>query len=147
VPYFRRKMFGLEIPPGIQDAFFQAVWKIVRMVPSGKVATYGQIAGYTPNPEGVLPEDYLANRARWVGHAMAASPGDVPWQRVINAQGKISTRQGAREQRKLLEAEGVVFDSHDRIDFSRFGWQGPGSEWLRENGMNVPDEPQQLSLL
>lgn len=140
-------MFGIEIPPTVRDDFFQTVWKIVRQIPTGKVATYGQIAGYIPAPQGILPDDHLANRARWVGHAMAASPGDVPWQRVINAQGKISARQGAHEQRKLLEEEGVIFDTRDRINLDRFGWAGPSPEWLRENRLNAPDEPQQLSLL
>ncbi len=137
-------MFGLEIPPTARDSFFLNVWKIVRMVPPGKVSTYGQIASYIPTPEGVLPDDYLANRARWVGHAMAASPGDVPWQRVINAQGKISARQGAKEQRKLLEAEGVVFDARERVDLARFGWRGPTAEWLSSHGLDAPDG--QLSL-
>ncbi len=140
-------MFGLELPPTARDTFFQTVWKIVRLIPPGKVSTYGQIAGFIPPPEGILPDDHMANRARWVGHAMAASPGDVPWQRVINSQGKISARQGAREQRKMLEAEGVVFDTRERIDLARFGWQGPPTEWLRENGLVSPDMPQQLSLL
>lgn len=132
-------MFGLEIPPTVRDSFFLIVWKIVRLIPPGKVATYGQIAGYIPTPEGVLPDDYLANRARWAGNAMAASPEGVPWQRVINSQGKISQRQGSKEQRKLLEAEGVVFDARERIDLNRFGWPGPDPEWLRQNGLNAPD--------
>lgn len=140
-------MFGLEIPPTVRDQFFKNVWNIVRQIPTGKVATYGQIAGYIPAPNGILPDDYLANRARWVGHAMAASPGDVPWQRVINAQGKVSARQGAAEQRKLLEEEGVTFDPRDRIDLVRYAWAGPSAEWLRANGLTVPDEPQQLSFL
>lgn len=140
-------MFGLELPPTIRDSFFASVWKIVRQIPPGKVSTYGQIAGYIPTPEGVLEDDYVANRARWAGHAMAASPEGVPWQRVINAQGKISARQGSKEQRKLLEAEGVVFDAREKIDLARFGWQGPPADWLRENGFIAPDEPQQLSLL
>jgi methylated-DNA-protein-cysteine methyltransferase-like protein len=72
-------------------------------------------------------EDYSAWGARWVGGAMAACPDDVPWQRVINSQGKISLRQesGQSTQRQLLEAEGVVFDSRDRVDLARFGWTGP----------------------
>ena len=57
---------------------------------------------------------------------MAACPDGVPWQRVINAQGKISLRGGSEtRQRELLEAEGVVFDSQDRVDLKRFGWSGP----------------------
>ncbi len=140
-------MFGLELPANARDLFFPIVWKIVRQIPPGRVSTYGQIAGYIPAPEGVLPDDYLANRARWVGHAMAACPEDVPWQRVINSQGKISTRQGAKEQRRLLEAEGVVFDARERVDLKRFGWRGPSADWLRQNGLSTPDEPQQLNLL
>lgn len=140
-------MFGLEIPPDVRDIFFLTVWKIVRLIPTGKVSTYGQIGAYIPAPHGVLPDDYIANRARWVGYAMAASPGDVPWQRVVNAQGKISARQGAKEQRRLLEAEGVVFDARERIDLDSFGWSGPSSDWLRANDLVAPDEPHQLSLL
>ncbi len=140
-------MFGLELPPTVRDAFFNAVWKIVRQIPTGKVSTYGQIAGYIPAPEDVLPDDYQANRARWAGQAMASSPDDVPWQRVINSQGKISARQGAEQQGRLLEAEGVVFNAREKIDLARFGWQGPPADWLRENGFIAPDEPQQLSLL
>ncbi len=140
-------MFGLEIPPTARDGFYQTVWKIVRQIPPGKVSSYGQIGGYIPTPQDVLPDDYLANRARWVGFAMAASPDDVPWQRVVNAQGRISSRQGAEEQRKLLESEGVVFDARERIDLARFGWQGPSIDWLHENGLNAPDGPQQLSFL
>ncbi len=140
-------MFGLELPPDVRDPFFETVWKIVRQIPAGKVSTYGQVAGFIPCPAGVTPQDFAANRARWVGNAMAASPQGVPWQRVINAQGKISIRKGAETQRALLEAEGVVFDARERVDLARFGWEGPSSEWLRENGLIAPDEPKQMSLL
>jgi hypothetical protein len=78
---------------------------------------------------------------------MSASPQGVPWQRVINSQGKISYRQSTREQRNLLEAEGISFDANERIDLKRFAWEGPSSDWLRSNGLNAPDQPQQLSLL
>jgi methylated-DNA-protein-cysteine methyltransferase-like protein len=62
-----------------------------------------------------------------VGYAMAATPdgSDIPWQRVINAQGKISPHGygfGSAMQRALLEGEGVKFDAGDRIDFKQFGW-------------------------
>jgi methylated-DNA-protein-cysteine methyltransferase related protein len=140
-------MFGLELPLNVRDPFFETVWKIVRQIPTGKVSTYGQVAGYIPCPPGITPQDFAANRARWVGNAMAASPQDVPWQRVINSQGKISIRKGAETQRALLEAEGVVFDARERVDLARFGWEGPSVEWLRENGLIAPDEPKQMSLL
>ena len=140
-------MFGMDIPVSARDDFFQTVWEITRMVPPGKVTTYGQIASYIPLPAGILPEDYKANRARWAGFAMAACPPDVPWQRVINAQGKISTRRGAQDQRRLLEAEGVEFDQREKVDLSCFGWQGPPVDWLQQHGLSSPDEPQQLSLI
>ncbi len=56
---------------------------------------------------------------------MAASPKDVPWQRVINAQGKISARHTAALQRRLLEQEGIVFDAKERVDLKKYGWLGP----------------------
>jgi methylated-DNA-protein-cysteine methyltransferase-like protein len=78
---------------------------------------------------------------------MSASPEGVPWQRVINSQGKISFRQSGQAQRKLLEAEGVVFDARDRVDLKRFSWEGPPASWLEANGFILPDQPQQMSFL
>lgn len=140
-------MYGLEIPSDQRDLFYLTVWKIVRQIPRGKVSTYGQIARFIPPIPGLTPEDFHANKARWVGYAMAASPKDVPWQRVVNSQGKISARSGAETQIKLLEAEEVAFDAHGRIDMKQFGWQGPAEDWLLANGLVAPDSPQQLSFL
>lgn len=111
--------------PAIRDQFNQQVWAIVRRVPAGCVITYGQVASLAGVPPGVGVEEYRAWGARWVGSAMAACPEDVPWQRVVNSQGKISLREpgGGETQRQRLEAEGVVFDSNDRIDLKRFGCQ------------------------
>ncbi len=114
----------------------ERVWQLVRQVPRGKVATYGQIALMLPPPPGVDFDSYRAMAPRWVGSAMAACPGDVPWQRVINSQGKISERPGAAKQRELLEAEGVVFVK-DRIDLKKYGWKG----------LDEPDQPAQETLL
>jgi methylated-DNA-protein-cysteine methyltransferase-like protein len=139
-------MNEIELPAAERDAFFQAVWMIVRQIPRGQVSTYGQVADYIPAPAGAAPEAYKAFRARWVGYAMAACPPDVPWQRVINAQGKISVRRGAEEQRRLLEAEGVLFDARERVDLKQYGWAGPSPDWLRANRLVAPDEPQQPSL-
>ena len=109
-------------PPNVEE-FRQRVWELVRQVPRGKVATYGQIALMLPPPAGVDFEGYRAFGPRWVGGAMATCPDDVPWQRVINAQGKISQRPGAEKQRNLLEQEGIVFVK-DRIDLKKYGWRG-----------------------
>lgn len=107
------------------EKFYEQVWRLVRQIPDGRVATYGQIAQLIPRPDGVDPDEYRAFGARWVGSAMAASPDDVPWQRVLNAQGKISQRRGAARQRALLEAEGVAF-VNDKVDFKTVQWRGPG---------------------
>lgn len=101
-----------------------AVWEHVKKIPRGKVTTYGRIAALIPPPEDVAAEEYKAVGARWVGAAMAACPDEVPWQRVINAQGKISERRGGGtvRQRQLLEDEGVEFDDHDRVELAKYGW-------------------------
>jgi methylated-DNA-protein-cysteine methyltransferase-like protein len=108
--------------------FNQQVWEIVRRVPPGRVATYGEIARLIPIPEGMDPKAYLAFAPRWVGGAMAACPADVPWQRVINSKGEISERPGAQAQRQLLEEEGVQFDQRGKIDLKTFGWQDSDEE-------------------
>ena len=99
-------------------SIYTRIYDLVRQIPAGKVATYGQIAGVVGGCT-----------ARMVGYAMAALPdgSDVPWQRVINAKGKISSHGagfGTLIQGQLLKEEGVEFDSQRRIDFNRFGWLG-----------------------
>jgi len=112
--------------PPDQQAYYAQVWTLARQIPRGQVATYGQIAQMIPPPAGVETEDYKAFSPRWVGSAMAACPDDVPWQRVINSQGKISQRPGAERQRQLLEEEGIVFVK-DKVDLKTVGWNGPGN--------------------
>ncbi len=115
------------LSPVQQAAFNAQVWHLVRQVPPGRVITYGQVAALLAPPPGVEAQDYTAWGAVWVGNALAACPQDVPWQRVLNAQGKISLRPGSggQRQRQLLEAEGVIFDPQGRVDLKRFGWEGP----------------------
>lgn len=114
-------MPGFTSPPNPQ-AYYAQVWDLVRRIPRGRVATYGQIALMLPPPQGVEFESYKAFGARWVGGAMASCPDDVPWQRVINSQGKISERPGAEKQRALLEEEGIEFVK-DKIDLKKYGWR------------------------
>ncbi len=103
------------------------VLALVRLIPSGRVVSYGGIARFVP---GVSP--------RLVGFMMAGLTGcdDVPWQRVINARGAVSAHAHAAEQVRLLEAEGVRFDASGRIDWRRFGWAGPTAEDLAALGLD-----------
>ena len=118
-------------------AFFEKVWELVRQIPPGKVCTYGRIAANIPPPGGMSIRAYEVRGARMVGGAMAACPEDVPWQRVINSQGKVSLRQGGggETQRQLLVDEGVVFDIKDRVDLKVYLWDGPSQDWLTEHGL------------
>jgi len=118
--------------------FNERVWEIVRQIPPGRVTSYGQIAGMIPPPEGMNPRSYETFAPRWVGGAMAACPQDVPWQRVINSQGKVSLGDGAEKQRQLLRAEGVEFNASGKVDFKKYGWLGPEESWLRQRGLLAP---------
>ncbi len=107
--------------PGINER----IYNLVRQIPAGKVATYGQIA--------VL----VGTGARQVGYAMAALPhDDVPWQRVINSQGKVSPRKGGNGeqiQRALLEAEGIRFSPGGRVSFSSVIWEPDFSQFISDD--------------
>jgi len=115
--------------------FNHQVWDLVRQIPNGKVATYGQIARMIPAPQDVDGKAYLAFAPRWVGGAMAACPENVPWQRVINSKGEISLRPGAEHQRQLLEEEGIAFNERGKIDLKIFGWQ---------SSLDKPEQPHLL---
>lgn len=106
---------------------YERIYTVARLVPSGQVATYGHIAMVVG----------AATTARQVGEAMAALRGHqveppVPWQRIINAQGKVST---GPHQQHLLEAEGVIFDALGCTNLQRFGWRGPDPSWAQAHGM------------
>ena len=101
------------------------VWAVVRRIPRGRVATYGQVAALAG----------LGGQARQVGYALHALPGEgfAPWHRVVNARGAISLPPGGGAdvtQRLRLEREGVRFDARGRIDLERYGWR-PGARAAR----------------
>jgi methylated-DNA-protein-cysteine methyltransferase-like protein len=110
-----------------REAYYAQVWDLVRQVPPGQVVTYGQVATLVNPPSGMATRSYRAFGPRWVGSAMARCPADVPWHRVVNAQGKISLRRsgGGGEQRARLEAEGIIFDESGRISLDQYRWHGP----------------------
>jgi len=100
------------------DRWVKAVWQVVRDIPRGHVLTYGEVARLAG----------MSRAARRVSMAMRRAPRemDLPWHRVINSQGKISLpadSEGFREQKELLEEEGVIF-LKGRIDLDRFGYKG-----------------------
>jgi methylated-DNA-protein-cysteine methyltransferase related protein len=102
-----------------RDTFYDLVYAFVRRVPRGRVVTYGQVALELGAPAA----------ARAVGYALhylsVSPPTDVPWWRVINAQGRISLKgrgAAADQQREMLEAEGVAFGDGDRIELGRYRW-------------------------
>ena len=99
------------------ERLYDRILNIVRKIPEGKVATYGQIATIA----GI-------QNARMVGYALAAIKDDsgVPWFRVINSKGKISFPEesdGFKIQYSLLKREGIIFNAKNQINLRQFGWK------------------------
>ena len=95
---------------------FDEVYRIVRDIPRGRVMRYGQIAR--------LLERHLSARA--VGWAMSQCPANIPWQRVVNASGGISTQHlhdPPDLQRRLLETEGIRFGKNGKLSLSRYRFE------------------------
>jgi methylated-DNA-protein-cysteine methyltransferase related protein len=97
---------------------YQRIYAVVRRIPRGRIASYGQVA----------QQAGLGGHARQVGYALHALDADdrLPWHRVLDAQGRVSPRAepgGDRVQRALLEREGIRFDAAGRADLARFGWR------------------------
>ena len=102
-----------------ETEIYAPVYALVRAIPPGFVATYGQVAGS-------LTE--VSVTARQVGTAMRYAPKDVPWQRVVGAGGKLPIAKLSPElqerQRRLLEGEGVAFRAtSDTVDMARHQWR------------------------
>ena len=119
-----------------QTTAYQRIYSIIRRIPKGRVATYGQIARLAG----------MGGHARQVGYALHAlhEKATVPWHRVINAKGQISLRStGESTQKALLEKEGIVFDGDDRVSLRLYGWLPAdrlGTE-RDEDRQSGPDEP------
>lgn len=104
------------------ESLYQTIYRMVELVPYGKVATYGQIAALVGRPR----------HARQVGYALAALSNEgadddhqVPWHRIINAKGEVSTRAHPDYedyQRILLEDEGIEFGLHSRVSLKLYQW-------------------------
>ncbi|MDE0197536.1 MAG: MGMT family protein [Caldilineaceae bacterium] len=112
-------------------SIYEKMLLVVREIPLGRVATYGQIA-------------WIAGAAspRMAGDVLAGLPSDtdVPWQRVVNSRGGISPRadpMATDRQRRLLTEEGISFEPDGRIDLDLFGWEGPDLDWLEAQGFTL----------
>ncbi|MFW9916412.1 MAG: MGMT family protein [Candidatus Thorarchaeota archaeon] len=98
----------------MSKTFSQRIITLIKAIPPGKVASYGQIARYAGNPRG-------ARQVAWLLHS-SSRKANLPWHRVVNSKGRISlpVGQGYELQKELLEKEGVIFDESERIDFTRY---------------------------
>ncbi len=97
--------------------FYQEIYKIIKQIPKGKVATYGQVAAMAGKPHAARAVGWALNRQ---------SVPDMPWHRVISAQGKSSLPEESKRklQQAMLEAEGVVFSAKGYLDLGVFQWNG-----------------------
>ena len=105
-----------------EQGYRQRVYKLVKRIPKGRVMTYGQIAE-------ILGEGYTPRTVGYVMHG--ADSENVPWQRVINAQGKCSTGKltlPVNLQQAILESEGVKFDDKGRCDLNLVLWAPGGAD-------------------
>ena len=97
-----------------RSSFFDRVYAVVRRIPKGRVVSYGQIARALGCPRA----------ARQVGWAMRACPEELPWQRVVKADGAIAGEGFYADLRRArLEDEGVPFLPDGRVDMARAAWR------------------------
>src|SRR5215468_3763183 len=106
-------------PNAAYEKVFEKIYKLVLRIPRGRVMTYGQIAR-------LLEERYSPRLVGWAMHATPHDERNIPWHRVINSRGTISTGRvilaEPDRQRLMLEAEGIVFDARGHCDLSLYQW-------------------------
>ena len=104
-------------------SFHPQVIQIIKLIPWGKVASYGQISALAGNSK-------AARQVAWVLHSSSEKEG-LPWHRVISSRGRISLKRGCgfEEQKKRLEAEGVKVGGLGRINLSIYGWEPASSQY------------------
>ena len=109
--------------------FYEQVYAVVRQIPRGKVTSYGRIAKMLGAPTAARAVGYALRALKDKGDDPAYA--DIPWQRVVNSQGRISIvnrEHGAQRQAELLRSEGVEVSEDLRIDLDIYLW--PGLHWL-----------------
>ena len=101
-----------------KDGFFQDVWDVARLIPKGRVTSYGAIAKYLGSPG-------AARMVGWAMNACSASDKPVPAQRVVNRVGMLSGKQhfdGQNLMQELLESEGIKIENNQIVDFEKLFW-------------------------
>jgi len=117
--------------------FHDEVLELVRQIPRGRVATYGQIAAMLGRPR-------AARQVGWVLAASGLASPPVPWHRVLNARGAISPGgdpERAEIQRQWLESEGIEFRRNDTLDLKRFQWGHTTTPETPRRAAKVKDTP------
>lgn len=106
--------------------FFQRVKHIIKRIPKGRVATYGQIAELAGNHR-------AARQVAWILHS-SSEKERLPWHRVVNSQGEISLKPnyGYEVQKALLKKESIEFDEDGRIDLNEYIWKPSMPKWYTE---------------
>ncbi|MFX0041916.1 MAG: MGMT family protein [Candidatus Hodarchaeota archaeon] len=101
----------------MNETLSERIKQLIKQIPSGKVATYGQIASFAGNPR-------AARQVAWILHSCSRKD-NLPWHRVINSKGRISLPKdgGYEMQKKLLEIEGIVFNEDDFINLDIYIWR------------------------
>lgn len=102
----------------MSSGFFDSVYEVVKQIPKGKVASYGQIARLIGRPQS----------SRYVGYALHSNPSqqDIPCHRVVNKQGYLAGSfafGGSDAQKNLLLLEGVFVDENNCVNMRKFGWK------------------------
>jgi|WetSurMetagenome_2_1015567.scaffolds.fasta_scaffold112952_3 methylated-DNA-protein-cysteine methyltransferase related protein len=113
-----RSAFGIPSFSEVDGtSYAEKVKRVIQAVPRGSVATYGQVATLAGSP-------FAARQVVWVLHS-CSKRDNLPWQRIVNAGGRIALKPGAghEQQKKLLRAEGIRFDRRGRIDLDRYLWE------------------------
>jgi methylated-DNA-protein-cysteine methyltransferase related protein len=116
-----------------RDKLYARILSVIKQVPAGNVATYGQIALVAG-----------ASNARMIGRILKHLPDgtDVPWHRILNSGGTISVRGDggpSLEQSRRLKDDGVFITANGKVNFREYGWSGPDWFWLEEQGYDIEE--------
>lgn len=107
--------------------FYVQVYRVVQQIPRGQVSSYGRIAHMLGKPNAARAVGYALNALKSADSHATYTSATVPWQRVINSQGRISLHNRehtAHDQAKLLREEGVEVDEYGRINLDIYLWPG-----------------------